>query len=427
MLKILTGITEGQGKEATSSSWRSSPRSPKRPPSAPWARAPPTRSSARCATSETSTRRTSTSKRCPALSCKELIAYYIDPAACQACMICCQELPGRGDRRAASNLIHVIDQENVHEVRHLLRGVPRPVRCGEEALGRARSASPSRREANRGQKEQRDMSGTKLQIDGREVEAREGMTVLDAAQLVGIEIPTLCHHEKLEPFGGCRLCIVEVEVRGWPRLVAACVYPVEDGLVVRTRSEKIDRIRKMILELLLAHAPDSPSCCRSWRQRVRGGQGPLREGGLVLHPLRPVRPVLRRGQEELTQSASSTGEHGARSASSRRSPPGSAGTARSASRSARRRRSRRRLSWSRRSPSRPGPWRADRPARPRGAHGSGRRGYQRRAHRRHDLGPARRDCLRAVGRMREVGMIGAAAVPAGEPAAPDSTLKAGDR
>lgn len=101
------------------------------------------------------------------------------------------------------------------------------------------------------------MSGTTLQIDGREVEAREGMTILEAAQQVGIEIPTLCYHEKLEPHGGCRLCTVEVEARGRPRLVAACVYPVENGLVVRTRSDKIDRIRKLILELLLAHAPDA--------------------------------------------------------------------------------------------------------------------------------------------------------------------------
>ena len=101
------------------------------------------------------------------------------------------------------------------------------------------------------------MSEILLQIDGREVEAREGMTILEAAQNVGIVIPTLCHHEKLEPYGACRICSVEVEVRGWTRLVAACVYPVEQDLVVRTRSEKIDRIRKMILELLLAHAPDS--------------------------------------------------------------------------------------------------------------------------------------------------------------------------
>lgn len=101
------------------------------------------------------------------------------------------------------------------------------------------------------------MSEILLQIDGKEVTAQEGMTVLEAARSAGISIPTLCHHEKLEPFGGCRLCLVELESRGGTRLVVSCVYPVEKNLVVRTRSEKIDRIRKMILQLLLAHAPDA--------------------------------------------------------------------------------------------------------------------------------------------------------------------------
>ena len=102
------------------------------------------------------------------------------------------------------------------------------------------------------------MSEILLQIDGKEVRAKEGMTVLEAAQGEGISIPTLCHHEKLEPFGGCRICMVEIEVRGWTQLVVSCVYPAEENLVVRTRTEKIDRIRKTILELLLAHAPDAP-------------------------------------------------------------------------------------------------------------------------------------------------------------------------
>jgi bidirectional [NiFe] hydrogenase diaphorase subunit len=101
------------------------------------------------------------------------------------------------------------------------------------------------------------MSEIILQIDGKEVKAKEGMTVLEAAQSAGISIPTLCHHEKLEPYGGCRLCIVEVEVRGWTQLVVSCVYLAAKNLIVRTRSEKVDRIRKMILELLLAHAPDA--------------------------------------------------------------------------------------------------------------------------------------------------------------------------
>jgi len=102
------------------------------------------------------------------------------------------------------------------------------------------------------------MSEIQLQIDGKEVKAKEGMTLLEAAQNAGIFIPTLCHHEKLEPFGGCRVCIVEVEVNGWTKLVVSCVYPVEENIIVRTRSEKVDRIRKTIIELLMAHAPDSP-------------------------------------------------------------------------------------------------------------------------------------------------------------------------
>jgi bidirectional [NiFe] hydrogenase diaphorase subunit len=102
------------------------------------------------------------------------------------------------------------------------------------------------------------MSEILLQIDGKEVKAREGMTILEAARNVGIVIPTLCHHEKLEPYGACRICLVEIQVGGRTRLVVSCVYLVEENLVVRTRSEKVDRNRKTILELLLAHAPDSP-------------------------------------------------------------------------------------------------------------------------------------------------------------------------
>ncbi len=102
------------------------------------------------------------------------------------------------------------------------------------------------------------MSEINLQIDGKAVGARKGMTILEAAQSTGVSIPTLCYHEKLAHFGGCRLCIVEAEVHGLTKLVVSCVYQVEENLIVRTRSEKVDRIRKTLLELLLAHAPDSP-------------------------------------------------------------------------------------------------------------------------------------------------------------------------
>jgi bidirectional [NiFe] hydrogenase diaphorase subunit len=101
------------------------------------------------------------------------------------------------------------------------------------------------------------MSEILLTIDGKEVKAQQGMTVLEAARGAGISIPTLCYHKDLEPYGGCRLCIVELESRGSTRLVVSCVYPVEKGLVVKTRSEKVDRIRRMILELQMAHAPDA--------------------------------------------------------------------------------------------------------------------------------------------------------------------------
>ena len=103
------------------------------------------------------------------------------------------------------------------------------------------------------------MSDILLQIDGREVEAKEWMTILQAAQTAGIIIPTLCAHDKLEPYGACRICTVEAEARGRTTLVAACLYPVEQDLLVRTRSESVDRIRKMLLQLMLAHAPDSPA------------------------------------------------------------------------------------------------------------------------------------------------------------------------
>ena len=102
------------------------------------------------------------------------------------------------------------------------------------------------------------MSDIRLRIDGRDVVATEGMTVLEAARAAGIEIPTLCLHDALAPYGGCRLCIVEVQVNGWSRIVVSCVYPVAPDLVVVTRNEKIDRLRKTLLELLLAHAPDAP-------------------------------------------------------------------------------------------------------------------------------------------------------------------------
>jgi len=102
------------------------------------------------------------------------------------------------------------------------------------------------------------MSEVLIHIDGKAINAGQGMTILEAAQSAGIFIPKICYHEKLIPYGGCRLCMVEIESGGQTKLVVSCVYTVEENLTVRTRSVKIDRIRKTILELLLAHAPNSP-------------------------------------------------------------------------------------------------------------------------------------------------------------------------
>lgn len=99
------------------------------------------------------------------------------------------------------------------------------------------------------------MSDVALVIDGRNVTADEGMTVLEAARGAGVDIPTLCHHEEVAPFGACRLCTVEISKAGRSRLVASCCYPAEEGLDVQTESARVIKGRKLILEMLLARAP----------------------------------------------------------------------------------------------------------------------------------------------------------------------------
>ena len=99
------------------------------------------------------------------------------------------------------------------------------------------------------------MSDVTLKMNDKEIKAKEGMTILEAAQNTGIDIPTLCHHEKLAPYGACRLCIVEIIKGQRSRLVTSCVYTVEDKLIVKTESEPVVKIRKMILELIWATAP----------------------------------------------------------------------------------------------------------------------------------------------------------------------------
>lgn len=96
-----------------------------------------------------------------------------------------------------------------------------------------------------------------LEIDGKPVETEEDTTILNAAKAAGIEIPTLCHNEQMEPYGACRICIVEITKNNRTRHVASCAYPVEEDLKVRTNTDKIKKMRKTLLELMLSLAPNS--------------------------------------------------------------------------------------------------------------------------------------------------------------------------
>jgi coenzyme F420 hydrogenase subunit beta len=96
-----------------------------------------------------------------------------------------------------------------------------------------------------------------ININGLAASFEKGTTLLEAAQLMGFPIPTLCHMEGLSPYGACRLCVVEIGNRENPKLVTSCTHPVQEGLIVRTASSRVVRARKMILELMLASCPQS--------------------------------------------------------------------------------------------------------------------------------------------------------------------------
>jgi bidirectional [NiFe] hydrogenase diaphorase subunit len=96
-----------------------------------------------------------------------------------------------------------------------------------------------------------------FRMNGLEVSAEEGWTILEAAKFYGLEIPTLCYYEGLTPYGGCRLCVVEIGEGPKSKLVSSCTYPVEQGLVVRTDSKRVIEARKMMIELMISVAPGS--------------------------------------------------------------------------------------------------------------------------------------------------------------------------
>jgi len=98
-----------------------------------------------------------------------------------------------------------------------------------------------------------------LTIDDKPIEVHEGRSILEACREHGIHIPTLCYHPALEPYGACRLCMVEVSQGGRkPRLVASCVYPCEEGADVKTDTPTVQQSRRVTAELLLAGSSNSP-------------------------------------------------------------------------------------------------------------------------------------------------------------------------
>jgi predicted molibdopterin-dependent oxidoreductase YjgC len=129
------------------------------------------------------------------------------------------------------------------------------------------------------------MSMVKLSFDGKEVEAGKDMTVLQAARSAGVEIPSLCYHERLSPIGSCGLCVVEIE--GYDEPVQACKTPVSEGMAVTTSSELLQGLRQDYMKQLLLHHPlDCPVCDKAGECRL---QDLVFELGIKAEKLEPLK------------------------------------------------------------------------------------------------------------------------------------------
>jgi NADH dehydrogenase/NADH:ubiquinone oxidoreductase subunit G len=96
-----------------------------------------------------------------------------------------------------------------------------------------------------------------LIIDGKTITANKGAMVLEVARTNGIYIPTLCAHESVSRSGACRLCVVEVKKGNRAKIVTSCLYPVEEGIAVETKNERVLNVRRLVLQLLMARCPES--------------------------------------------------------------------------------------------------------------------------------------------------------------------------
>ena len=98
-------------------------------------------------------------------------------------------------------------------------------------------------------------------INNREIQFSPGQTILEVCREAKISVPTLCHDKRLKPYGGCRLCLVEI--KGMARPLASCTTPAEPGMTITTESPRLTRLRKTVLELLLSNHPNDCMCCEA--------------------------------------------------------------------------------------------------------------------------------------------------------------------
>lgn len=147
------------------------------------------------------------------------------------------------------------------------------------------------------------METVNVTIDGRVIQAPKTATVLEAARLAGINIPTLCYHPELRPEGACRVCMVEV--KGARTLVASCVYPVNEGMEVHTNTPAVREARRMVVELLMANHPDDCLACQRNQncelQRIAADVGVRQQrfaGEKKHYPLDNNNPALVRDQSK---------------------------------------------------------------------------------------------------------------------------------
>ena len=127
------------------------------------------------------------------------------------------------------------------------------------------------RERDLGTPARKGEATVQLTIDGQPIAVAAGTSIMRAAALAGVEVPKLCATDSLEAFGSCRLCLVEIEGRGGTP--ASCTTPVAPGMVVRTQSEKLGRLRRGVMELYISDHPLDCLTCDNTRGEGTVGIG----------------------------------------------------------------------------------------------------------------------------------------------------------